>query len=147
MTQSVSNMQDWLGWSVDIERTTAVAGGIQGRYQNNPGPSGSIRVYERTPAGWIESEEIFPPGVSSPGNPIIIRYGSAVDLDTTANFIAVGAMHSMIGANGTGAGFVLERTSNGWISTDALLPPTVLVGDHIGESASVEEGMGGIRCP
>lgn len=138
---------DWMGWSVDIEKTTAVAGAIQGRYEQSPGTTGSIRVYERTPAGWLESGEIFPPGVTKPGNPIISRYGTAVDLDTTANFIAVGADNSRIGATGTGAGFVLERTPGGWVSTDALVSPTVLFGDHIGVGASVEEGWAAFGAP
>tara|TARA_R110002073_G_scaffold239285_1_gene400696 strand:- start:225213 stop:229085 length:3873 start_codon:yes stop_codon:yes gene_type:complete len=131
---------DWLGWSVDIEQSTAIAGGIQGRLDNSPIASGSIRIYERGSTGWTEFGEIFPPNISVPGNDPVREFGAAVDLDSSANFIAVGASNSAIGAVGTGAGFVLERSGNEWVSTDALTPPTVLFGDHIGVSAAVEEG-------
>lgn len=138
---------DWLGWSVDIEQTTAVAGGIQGRFENSPGASGSIRVYERGPAGWGETIELFPPNITIPGSDPIGQLGAAVDLDTTANFIAAGAPGASIGATGTGAGFLFERSGQEWISTDALVPPTVVFADHIGESASVEEGWAAFGAP
>ncbi len=132
--------QDWLGWSVDIEGDTAVAGGIQGRFENNPLPSGSVRVYERGPGGWYETPELFPPELAIPGSAQIREFGESVDLDSTANFLAVGATNASVGATGTGAGYVFERSTGGWTSSGALLPPTVLFADHIGTSCSVEEG-------
>lgn len=135
---------DWLGWSVDIERSTAVAGGIQGRSESFPVASGSIRIYERGPGGWSETGEIFPPMLGVPGEPPIRGFGESVDLDSTANFLAVGAANSSIGVTGTGAGFVYERSGSEWIPSQILIPPTATFADHIGNSISVEEGWAAI---
>ena len=131
---------DWLGISVDIEKTTGVAGGPQGRFENQPVATGSVRVYERGSGGWGETIEIFPPGTGVQGAPIIREFGTSVDLDSSANMIAIGAPNSAIGMTGTGAGFVYERNGSDWMPSQILIPPTAQVGDHIGDSASVEEG-------
>ncbi|MDF1808543.1 MAG: GC-type dockerin domain-anchored protein [Phycisphaerales bacterium] len=131
---------DWLGISVDIEKTTGVAGGPQGRFENQPVATGSVRVYERGSGGWGETIEIFPSGTGVQGAPIIREFGTSVDLDSSANMIAIGAPNSAIGVTGTGAGFVYERSGSDWMPSQILIPPTAQVGDHIGDSASVEEG-------
>lgn len=131
---------DWLGTSVDIEQSTAVAGGPQGRDGALPIASGSFRVYERGPGGWGETGEFFPPIPDTPGGPLIRGFGESVDLDSSGNFLGVGARNSMVGATGTGAGFVYERNGSEWVPSQILVPPTVTFADHVGDSITVEEG-------
>lgn len=131
---------DWLGESVDIERNTAVAGGRQATDENNGSVvSGSVRVYEKGTAGWYQSFEIFPIENQIAGSTPVRNFGSAVDLDSTASLLAVGARSTSLGATGTGAGFVFERTGASWTRSDLLVPPNLVFATHIGDSASIEE--------
>ena len=131
---------DWLGESVDIERNTAVAGGRQATDEDNGNVvSGSVRIYERGNAGWYQSYEVFPIENQIAGSTPVRNFGSAVDLDSTANLLAVGARSTSLGATGTGAGFVFERTGASWTRSDLLVPPNLVFATHIGDSASIEE--------
>ncbi|MGV6813598.1 MAG: GC-type dockerin domain-anchored protein [Phycisphaerales bacterium] len=130
---------DWLGWSVDIEQNLAVAGGIQARNENDPVPTGSIRIYQRGPGGWSESGEVFPATINDPTPTPIREFGSAVDIDSTATFIAVGASNSAVGFTGTGAGFIVEQINGIWTPSEPLVAPNMNFADHMGKSAAVEE--------
>jgi FG-GAP repeat protein len=136
---------DWLGESVDIEGSTAVAGARQATDESNGHfVSGSVRIYERGATGWGLSEELFPEENGQTPFVPIRNYGSAVDLDSTATLLAVGARNSAINGNGTGAGFVYERSGSSWIRSGALTAPVPVVGAHLGDSITVEEGWAAI---
>jgi len=144
---STGSHADWLGQSVDIERNVAVAGGVQALDEISGLRSGSVRVYQRGLTGWIESGELFPTQNYDSNADPIREFGSAVDLDSTATLLAVGAANSAIGATGTGAGYIYELTGSGWIESNLLTPATSNFGDHFGESASVEEGWAAFGAP
>ena len=144
---STGSHADWLGQSVDIERNVAVAGGVQALDEISGLRSGSVRVYQRGLTGWTESGELFPSQNYDSNADPIREFGSAVDLDSTATLLAVGAANSAIGATGTGAGYIYELSSSGWIESNLLTPATGQFGDHFGESASVEEGWAAFGTP
>ena len=138
---------DWLGEAVDIEGDLAVAGGTQATDEQNGVRSGSVRIYQRGLTGWVDTGELFPSANAVNGAEPIRYFGSAVDLDSTATLLAVGASNSSIGATGTGAGFVYERTGGGWVESNLLVPSVLQFADHFGESASVEEGWAAFGAP
>ncbi len=138
---------DWLGEAVDIEGDLAVAGGTQAMDENSGVRSGSVRIYQRGLTGWVDTGELFPSANSVSGADPIRYFGSAVDLDSTATLLAVGARNSSIGVTGSGAGFVYERTGGGWVESNLLVPSVMQFADHFGDSASVEEGWAAFGAP
>ncbi len=131
---------DWLGESVDIEGSTAVAGARQATDETNGHfTSGSVRIYERGATGWSLTHELFPEeNAQKPFIPVR-NYGSAVDLDSTATLLAVGARSSSVELTGDGAGVVYERSGNMWVRSSLLTAPSPVAGAHLGDSISVEE--------
>lgn len=135
-----SRHTDWLGESVDIEGGTAVAGARQATDETNGQlTSGSVRIYERGATGWSLSEELFPEENGQTPVVLVREFGSAVDLDSTATLLAVGARNSAINGTGTGAGFVYERSGSSWIRSALLNTPTPVFAAHLGDSITVEE--------
>lgn len=120
---------DWLGEAVGIEGSTAVAGARQATDESNGHiTSGSVRIYEHGATGWSFTHELFPEeNAQTPFIPVR-NYGSAVDLDSTATLLAVGARNSSIDATGSGAGVVYERSGSSWVRSTVLTAPTPVVG-------------------
>lgn len=131
---------DWLGEAVDIEGSTAVAGAREAADESNGNiTSGSVRIYERGATGWSFTHEFFPEENSQTPFVPVRNFGSAVDLDSTATLLAVGARNSSIDVTGSGAGVVYERSGSTWIRSSLLTAPTPVVGAHLGDSITVEE--------
>ena len=131
---------DWLGESVDIEGSTAVAGARQATDESNGHiTSGSVRIYERGATGWSFTHEFFPEENAQTPFVAVRNYGSAVDLDSTATLLAVGARNASIDGTGTGAGVVYERSGSSWVRSGLITAPTPVHGTHLGDSISVEE--------
>ena len=104
---------DWLGWSVDLWGDTAVLGAF--RDFNGALGTGSAYVYERRPAGWVETQKL-----------LAWDGGGAQDFGQS---VAIWGDTILVGANWdddngpySGSVYAFQRTPAGWIGTQKLLP-------------------------
>ena len=106
---------DRFGTSVSVSGDTIVIGA--------PGasPNGSAYVFERTPNGWVETQELL---ASDPANGSF-GVSVAIELDT----ILIG---DNTHTNYAGAAYVFERTPNGWVETQELLASDGRGDDYFG---------------
>lgn len=113
---------------------TAVSGntiafGVNG---GDRGPAGAVHVFELTPDGWVETQEIPPPKHMDRQ-----RFGDALALDGTT--MVVGARNSDATGQDSGAAFIYERSQAGlWELVNRLEPADLAAGDEFGSSADIE---------
>lgn len=125
---------DNLGRSVSIHNNVAVAGAYNNKV--NGVTTGSAYVYERPSGGWVNSTEtaklIASDGASSD------FFGLEVDIDEST--IIVSAYRK---ASFTGAAYIFERPTNGWVSTvenQKIQASNGSTYDYYGHGVSINNG-------
>jgi len=114
------------GWSVSLFGDRALVGSPGDDYVTG-GALGSVRVFERTPSGWFETQKLS----ASDGEPGRL-FGWSVSLSGDTAF--VGAPHYTYGAV-----YVFELTPTGWVETQKLVNGAPDVNDF-GSAVSLSGG-------
>lgn len=108
-----------LGVSVDIRGAVAVAGAATG--DGVVFDSGTALVWERTPAGWVQTQTLF----ATDGH-----IGDAFGWDVATNGTSIVAGASDANSNGvfeSGAVYAFERAGSAWVQSQRIEPPLVSV--------------------
>lgn len=110
-------------------------GGADGLPREAGKSAGAAFVFRRGAGGWEQEATLLATDAQKAD-----RFGNAVAID--GETIAVGA-HYVDDANGLGAGavYVFERTGGGWQQRIKLLSGSSFVGEELGWSVAVHDGM------
>lgn len=92
--------------------------------------TGAVYVFDRTPAGWVESTKLVPQGAAD-GD----EFGQVLDLE--GDTLLVAADNSDAAAEGGGAVYVYERTPGGWVESALLTAGDATANDHFGRSVAL----------
>ena len=119
--------EDFFGWDVALDGDRAAVAAFKQEY---PLQSGSVYVFERGPAGWVETAQLVPAGGSS-----IDRFGESVAL--RGDVIAVGATGPDGGGSAAGRAHVFEHGPGGWSETALLAAAGGETGDLFGAAVGL----------
>jgi len=129
LTASDGAKDDWFGYAVSISGNYAIVGAALD--DDNGSNRGSVYVFRRSGSGWVQQAKLLA-GDGDAGD----EFGGSVCLE---------GKHAVIGAIGdddigedSGAAYIFERTGNDWIQQDKLVAPDGAVGDHFGNSVSID---------
>jgi hypothetical protein len=100
---------------------------------------GAVYVFERTPAGWVETQKLIP-SLPTPG----IHFGAAVALE--GNIAVVGAPGIPFQVPASEA-WIFERTPGGWSEVTRLAPADLEASDEFGFSVAVSQNAVAIGSP
>jgi FG-GAP repeat len=122
---------DWLGWSVALWGDAALLGAP---FDSSAAGQGSVHVYERTPTGWIDSQELV--STDPEGGH---HFGMNLALDGTTALVA-DPWDDDLGAF-SGSVHVFERRSSSWVITQKLLASNGKASDQFGSSVALDQRL------
>lgn len=123
LTASDADAFDFFGTAVALDGDTAVVGAAQD--DDGGVDSGSVYVFERGPAGWVETQKL--------------TAADGADGDVFGTSVAVHGDLVAVGSdqNGPGAVYVHERTPSGWAQVAKLVAADGADQDQFGTSVSL----------
>jgi len=129
LTASDGARDDWFGYAVSIDGNYAVVGAVLD--DDNGANRGSAYVFRRSGSSWVQQAKLLA-GDGDAGD----EFGGSVCLE--GNSAVIGAIGDDDIGEDSGAAYIFERTGNDWIQQDKLVAPDGAVGDHFGNSVSID---------
>ncbi|MEE8468210.1 MAG: FG-GAP repeat protein, partial [Planctomycetota bacterium] len=128
LTASNAGCYDKYGQAVAIDGTTALVGAYL--HDGGEANTGSVYVYELTPAGWVQTAELVS------GDPNLgDTFGEAVAISGDTALVTAPGDDEAGGA--AGAAYIFKRTAGVWVQTQKLFASDAGSGAWWGESASM----------
>jgi hypothetical protein len=122
---------DWLGWSVALWADTA----LLGAYGDESGAGqGSVYVYERTPGGWLGTQELRSPDPEG-GH----HFGMFVELYGDTALVS-DPWDDDLGPF-SGSVHVFERATGAWVSTQKLLASNGRASNQFGSAIALSQRL------
>ena len=133
-------LNDYFGWSVDLDGNTALIGTLYGPGNINP-DQGAAYVFVRNGTTWTQQQRL----AASDGQ-LGAHFGTAVSLDN--NTALIGAPdHQLQPGLTTGAAYAFVRTGTTWTQQKQLLAISGESGDQFGAAVAVDGDMALIGAP
>lgn len=131
------DIQDRLGWSVDIDGDFAVVGAYADDFGAANPNMGSAYIYQKVGTEWVQIQKIF-----SSDQDDYDRFGWSVAID--GDYIIVGAYaedHNLVDADlmtSAGSAYIFERNEDGvWEQVQKIIAGDRIAGDEFGWSVAI----------
>ncbi|MGD8500126.1 MAG: FG-GAP repeat protein [Phycisphaerales bacterium] len=130
---------DYFGYSVATSTDYAVVGAL--RDDDNGDSSGSVYIFERAGAGWVEQAKLTASDGTTDDN-----FGFAVSI--SGNRVIVGAPFDDDNGDNSGSAYIFERDGENWVQQAKLIASDGMADALFGESVSIsgDHAIVGVRC-
>ncbi|MHC4426613.1 MAG: FG-GAP repeat protein [Planctomycetota bacterium] len=130
---------DYFGYSVATSTNYAVVGAL--RDDDNGDGSGSVYIFERAGAGWIEQAKLTASDGTTDDN-----FGFAVSI--SGDYVIVGAPFDGDNGYSSGAAYIFKRDGESWVEQAKLISSDGMAEELFGESVSIsgDYAIVGVRC-